>query len=271
MKYQNKVIARPETWEQDMREEADFEAAETVRLLYVAATRARDELWVAQGSGLKGAAATALWDPITEWARAQNAGWATREEPAPKERTAPDALDPDTDFAGRVEQVEAALTRAGGPTYELATVSGLAKDSAKTAGQDVSPIETFPSSPLLPVSGGYEWGSVVHQMLAAAGDGNNEQALAQLARDQLIESERPVDVRGEPVELEALLALVAAVRKSQVWARAMASEERYTEMPFALHRRAAGGPPGVLEGVIDLVFREGDGWGGGRLQDRHRR
>ena len=97
-------------------------------------------------------------------------------------------------------------------------------------------------------------------MLAAAGEGMHGEPLAQLARDLLIEFERPVDVEGAPTELPALLALVDAVRASSVWRRAMESDERHTEVPFAVNTGPPGGEPDVLEGVIDLVFRENGRW-----------
>ena len=122
----------------------------------------------------------------------------------------------------------------------------------------------------VPASGGFEWGSVVHAVLSAAGEGTRGAALAQLARDLLIEYERPVDAAGEPTELDVLLALVESVRGSEIWARAMASRERHTEIPFAVNRGAARGngaagerdapAPEVLEGVIDLVFKDGNRW-----------
>ena len=84
--------------------------------------------------------------------------------------------------------------------------------------------------------------------------------LTQLARDLLIEFERPVDSTGAPTELQALLALVDAVRDSTVWRRAMESDECYTEVPFAVNFGGEGGEREVLEGVIDLVFRENGHW-----------
>ena len=140
--------------------------------------------------------------------------------------------------------------------------------------------DRFDPSSVGPSSGGYEWGSVVHDVLAAAGDGTLGEALAQYARGLLIEYERPIDAAGEPTELEALLALAEAVRGSDIWARAMASSERHSEVPFAVNRNGGDVPesggdapesgdraPGnggdgsqVLEGVIDLVFKEDDRW-----------
>ena len=292
------VIAQPPTWEDDQVEEAAFEQAEKVRLLYVAATRARDELWIAQGT-LRGKNAMSPWETVAEWVAAEAArgageGEARIAEVVELPREDPpetNMLDPETDLAAPIAAVAEAVERTRTPTYRLDTVTARAKGEAgrgdeaapgRTAASGGSggdpvtsgphPIRTdaFARPPLRPASGGFEWGSVVHAVLSAAGEGTQGEALVQLARDLLIEYERPVDAAGAPTELEALLALVESVRASDIWARAMASSERHTEIPFAVNRGAARGngaaaerdapAPEVLEGVIDLVFKDGDRW-----------
>jgi len=258
------VIAQPPTWEDDQEEEAAFEAAEKVRLLYVAATRARDELWIAQGT-LKGRNARSPWGPVAEWVIAEatrGAGEGERRiaEVVALPREAPpgvDVLDPETDLAAPIAAAAEAVERTGRPTYRVDSVTARAKGGA-ARGDEGAPIRTdaFARPPLRPASGGFEWGSVVHAVLSAAGEGTGGAALAQLARDLLIEYERPVDAAGEPTELDVLMALVESVRGSGIWARAMASSERHTEVPFAVSLGAGPGRGEVLEGVIDLVFRE---------------
>lgn len=179
-----------------------------------------------------------------------------------------DLLDPETNLAGPTATAEAAVHRARIPGYNLATVTARARgeDTVSPKTGMVSGVSTtvrtgdFPLAPLPPADGGLEWGSVVHAALAAAGSGAEGDSFARIARDLLVEYERPTDSHGHPAELEALLTLVASVRESDVWARAMASKERYTEMPFAVNRSGESGPPEVLEGVIDLVFKEGNRW-----------
>ena len=51
--FSTEIIAQPATWEMDQQVEQEFEEAEKVRLLYVAATRAKDELWIARGKRVK--------------------------------------------------------------------------------------------------------------------------------------------------------------------------------------------------------------------------
>ncbi len=264
--WSREVIAQPPTWETDQEIEAAFEKAEKVRLLYVAATRARDELWVARWVGRRGGKVSA-WEPIESWVIAQAgqgeeagtpgiAGVAAlpREDPP-----APDVLDPGTDLAGPMAAVAEAAGRTREPTYRLDTVTARAKGEAGASGASVH-ADAFPAPPLRPATGGFEWGSVVHAVLAAAGEGAHGDALTQLARDLLVEFERPVDSAGAPTELEALIALVESVRGSAIWSRAMGAGERHTEVPFAVNVGAGPGRGEVIEGVIDLVFREGDRW-----------
>ena len=163
-----------------------------------------------------------------------------RREDAPE----PDVLDAGTDPGAALAAMEAASARTREATYRLETVTGRAKGEEGAVPSTVGPsvqAEDFTPPPLRPASGGYEWGSVVHAVLSAAGEGMRGDALAHLARELLIEFERPVDATGAPTELRALLALVDAVRDSAVWHRAMESAERYTEVPLrSTWRRTRG-------------------------------
>lgn len=258
--FSTEIIGQPATWEVDRHVEQEFEQAEKVRLLYVAATRARDELWIARGEGLSG---TSPWEALEEWVAGEVGGIAQMVELRRDDAPEPDVLDAGTDLEAAMAAMEAASARTREATYRLETVTGRAKGAEQAVPPTPGPsihTEDFTQSPLEPVSGGFEWGSVVHAVLSAAGEGMHGDALAHLARDLLIEFERPVDATGAPTELQTLLALVDAVRGSAVWHRAMESAERYTEVPFAVNLAEEEGGRDVLEGVIDLVFRENGHW-----------
>src|SRR5687768_5418034 len=64
---------------------------------------------------------------------------------------------------------------------------------------------------------------------------------------------------GEPRELGLLLATARGVLESPLWQRSLASGSAQAEVPFSIER-AGTTPPTYLEGVIDLAFREPDGW-----------
>ena len=65
-------------------------------------------------------------------------------------------------------------------------------------------------------------------------------------------------------EADDAIALIDRVRKSDLWKRVEGSKERHTEVPFAMavDGKAIGQAEGdcLLEGVIDLVFRENGKW-----------
>ena len=64
--FTTEIVAQPGSWEEDQAVEREFEEAEKVRLLYVAATRARDELWVGRGAGLR-VWGKSPWGVLEEW------------------------------------------------------------------------------------------------------------------------------------------------------------------------------------------------------------
>lgn len=268
--YHKRVLARPVTWPQEAKDETAFEEAEKVRLLYVAATRARDELWVAdweQETKSRGQKKSP-WAAVAQWTK-ETAEPALDDAPvAPGSQTVPgppepEVLDPDTDLAPLVADTEASLKAAGAESYAVETVTNRAKQDVEGPSKDGEPdtdTGAFEAASSQPQVGGPEWGSVVHDLLAAVEDGEPAAALTARARNLLIEHDRGLDARGEPAELEPLVALLESVRRSDLWARSIASRERYTEAPFTLRTEGPNGRPELLEGVIDLVFREDDGW-----------
>ena len=295
------VLARPMEWPEKEATEQAFARAEDVRKLYVAVTRARDELVVARMPGGQRGGATSAWAPLDDWLDAH----ATRLEmearaAEPREEL---SLEP-AEVEERVRSVEKRRARAAEPTYVIRAVTDVTE--ARAADREAHAADagagatgaTGATGAAAPASGaaaeagritalpapafrGLAWGSVVHAALAEAAAAPPADALRATCRWLLIEHERPLDARGEPVELDELLGVVEAVRSSELWARADAAERRLVEVPFALAGEALGGgvteagsaaavpaggddagalPTEILEGVIDLVFREPDGW-----------
>ena len=258
--WSTEVVAQPLSWPEDLDEESVFQDAEKIRLLYVAATRARDELWVARGTGLPGGARPSPWLLIEEWLDDQGipkVEWEP-ERPAGEAGLGVEAAG---DAAERVSEARRVRGIASRPTYALDTVTAVAKGREEAPPEDeFSVVEGFAPAQGGATTRGYEWGSVVHQALAAAGEGLSGGALEQECRSALVEFDRPVDAAGHPVELAELLELIGSVTRSDLWKRAMASDERFMEVPFAVDRSESGEAPDVLEGVIDLVFRDESGW-----------
>ena len=101
--------------------------------------------------------------------------------------------------------------------------------------------------------GGEEFGSVVHLLLESAM--RNPQAdLAQLARTALAQHDLPIAAAEEVLEL------IEGVRRSQIWARALASGGAMVEVPLLVPGKTPHGLPLIVRAVIDLVFPDDGGW-----------
>lgn len=276
--FRKEVIARPLSWEKDEKSEMKFAKAEKTRLLYVAATRARDELWVGRAIGLP-RNSRSPWQPVETWigkSAAAGAGTTVQwieEMPRDKPPVRP-AFGGDPNLALRGTASKNAVTAAGEASYVVETVTQRAKAQHDVDSSSVQE-GAFAATELRPLKGGYDWGSVVHDVLMAASNGESGDRLRQRARHLLVEHGRRLDTHGNPVELDTLMEVTAGVRSCEIWCRAMASPERYTEIPIAACRPPSDAPvasvaesaaresaalPEVLEGVVDLVFRDGDGW-----------
>ncbi len=293
----NTLLARPSGWEAKAESEARFEEAERVRLLYVAVTRAREELVVARWPGKP---EVSSWSPLDPWLM-ENAAELDLQprDPGPREVlriTVEEIRERSEDAAERLRAL--AL-----PSYRHVSVTEVAKGPAAEPSPEVEAQEAAEAGSFR----GYSWGSVVHGALAAAAEDDSEGGLRGSCRTLLVENGRPLDDHGEPRELEELEELVRSVRASELWRRAGTASRVLVEVPFAvagvtrtpppqpveekeptdeagareqrqldLFGGDAGAPgdggavdgepdaddpvPAFLEGVIDLAFREAGGW-----------
>ena len=290
----DQVLAAPLGWAEKDEIERRFDAAEEVRLLYVAVTRAKHELVVARWPD---SADQSPWSALDSWLvdRGQELELEAREPPARGESS----LTPEAVERGSSE-AKAMLGALGEPTFTFTTVTDLAK---RTAGEEIrleTPVERDGEDAFR----GYSWGSTVHGALAVAAGGASTEQLRTACRDLLVEYRRPIDDHGDPSELVELLGVVESVLASDLWARAQRAERVMAEVAFAVPRadpakgdappdddgpgEESSAPPRrqldlfgtgepsppaqvdavpegdgavqVLEGVIDLVFREDGGW-----------
>ena len=296
-------LARPFGWGERQAAERAFSEAEEVRLLYVAVTRAREELVVARWPEGRGSSA---WAPLDSWLDEHAELLALeRGTPAPRAEV---SLDPE-EVRGAIAGAAEALDTAGTATYARTTVTSLAKGRGDANSTSESP--PGGDAPDRSELRGFAWGSAVHGALALSATNPNDEILRAGCRDLLVEHQRPLDDRGEPIELLELLGLVRSVRESDIWKRAQDAGRRLVEIPFAipglelevvpeqdvdrkpvdptgkrqLDLFGGGGPvpepeqapadvppefsvsdsetevlPTVVEGVIDLAFKERGGW-----------
>jgi len=293
----DQVLALPEGWEIHQAMESRFEAAEEVRLLYVAVTRAKKELVVARWPD---GPDRSPWRALDPWLHehAEELQMEPR-TPEPREQL---EITPEAVQQMRREAADR-LEALGTPSFEHRSVTVLSKrdervpTGGRTEGDQVDR-QAFR---------GFSWGSAVHGALAVATEGTTPEALRAACRDLLVEYERPLDDHGDPTELHELLGVVESVRASDLWLRAHRAERVLSEIPFAAllpagmgsaPKPAATRPPRddpdpdekprkqldlfsvhsipesesgpvpeepsgvhrIIEGVIDLAFLEADGW-----------
>ena len=255
-RFRSRVIARPLGWAEKEAEERRYEAAEQDRLLYVAATRAGERLLVARQSGRESKSA---WAGLYDWIDAEGTELRLAPRPAPAPRRLETEADELARAAARLRDERAARGAAG---YAFTTATTLAKEAVAGNGTPSVPAPLpDPRDGPDPAFRGLSWGLAVHGALDAAARGARGEELRRLARSALLEAERPVE-DGEPKELDELVRLVERVLESDIWARARAAERWLSEVPFAFHDPAPedGVAPRIMEGVVDLAFREPDGW-----------
>ena len=293
----SQTLATAPAWDDHEKTEKRFQDAEEVRLLYVAVTRAKSELWVARYP----------YNELSPWLKLDPL--LTKLDPEGRPMTA-DKPEPRAETSLKKEVIErdgkAAVDRLSGsakPSFEYRSVTRIVEEDEviseeflATGSDEDGGEEIFR---------GFSWGSVVHGALAAAADNPPPELLRTTCRDLLREYQRPLDDLGEPTELTELLQAVEAVRASKLWARAQEADKMMVEVPFALQHegiQAVGDSEGsksrkkstsssltarqidifshtenpkvgdepsgeeeeallqVIEGVVDLAFREDGGW-----------
>ncbi|REK76072.1 UvrD-helicase domain-containing protein [Paenibacillus paeoniae] len=250
------IIAQPVGWEAMNLKEREFMNAEKDRLLYVAATRAKQMLVISQYPDQP---AKCPWSPLLQGM-----------EMVPELEMSAFEEEERAEFIGQLD-LTAIMTdrterilRQGQSTYARVSVTGLSKSSGE--------IPEWSSE-----GRGMAYGSLVHMGIEAAGKGMlGEQLTAymKMLADQL-------KVNDDFVA-EAILAVVAFT-ESELWQRALRAKTRLHEVRLLFKKSsdeisdkadsdpevAASTEGGILassvrtvyvEGVIDFLFEEEDGW-----------
>ncbi|MGQ7890684.1 UvrD-helicase domain-containing protein [Paenibacillus sp. WC2504] len=254
--FAKETLAQPVGWEAMNLREREFMNAEKDRLLYVAATRAKQMLVISQYPEQP---AKSPWSPLLLGMEMVP----ELEVPAfeAEERV---EYSEQLDLAGFMAERAAKVVRLGRSTYARASVTGLTKSSGE--------VPEWSSE-----GRGMAYGSLVHLGIEAAGKGiAGEQLAAYMAMlaDQL-------KVNADFIS-EAFLAVVAFTN-SELWQRALRAKTRLHEVRLLFKKSAEGSTVGddsatevavsveegalaetvrdvYVEGVIDFLFEEEDGW-----------
>jgi ATP-dependent helicase/nuclease subunit A len=277
--YQRKILSQPAGWDEAAAEEEKYEAAEEIRLQYVAATRARNMLVISTyGGDMKNKAWEALDAALDGVPELESAG----EDRG--ERVREEVVISKAEVGRARNEITTGLKSASGPTYAVESVTSLAKKERE-------------APPRRRDTGlGLRWGRLVHQVLEAIGSGRL--AMATVGADDISTRETKakkdavktgVVGRKDRVRLELfvdnllaaeesdfsdkerLIVHVESILESPFWERVVKCEKRYFEIPFSIRtsrgelaqlgarESAAGGRenlPVILTGSVDLVFWE---------------
>lgn len=229
------VLAQPVGWEALARKELDFQEAEELRLLYVAATRAGCGLTVTQRANYQNRNPWGFFE-------ARLKGRPALKDPGPQQTAQPEAhVVTEQDRMDAVEAIRQRWDAAARPTYDVQAVKEVSVKRGKF---------TYSQG-----EHGVEWGTVIHLLLETAmlNPDADLRGLAEAAlNDQGLDAELLTDA----------LEVVQSVTRSEIWRRAQAAELRLVETPFQRFIPAAE-PDAVgviMRGVVDLAFLEPKGW-----------
>jgi len=228
--FASETIGEPEGWAEDAAEEDRFLQAERLRLLYVAATRARNLLVV---SCYPSKPDQGPWSPLYPFLADIPELSAYDAPPLPASEVLP--LDWEDQQSSREKRWQAVRQ----PTYTRRSVT-----------EEISADDEVMF--FLEGGMGKAYGSAVHRVLEMAVRGR-------LPADEAAYIRRALQGAAiDPLLCGQIQDALAAFRASDIWREVRQSAVVYTEVPFAVP--AEGKTPGVLRGVIDLVYRVPGGW-----------
>jgi len=227
--HHKEIIAEPIGWEEDKEEEVKFLDGEKLRLLYVAATRARNLLVVAHYEG-----------------NIQRGSWARLYpylEGVPELRT-PASVPGDISVGALPDWQAEREDRArrweviGRPTYGLRAVTEEVLEDPQDEGK---------------WSRGRGYGSVIHRLFEWAVRGALPENEEGLIRQQLRKERLEEGLAGRAKKA------LDGLRTSPIWEEVQQAEVVYTEVPFTVPVAEDEGKK-VLRGIIDLVYSVPGGW-----------
>ncbi len=250
------LIAQPPGWAELAARESGFQAAERERLLYVATTRAKETLLVAQLDRMnaKGEAVPdrSFWAPLGAVLAAEATVFDLQPAAAPGRNQLGETS---ATLAARVIDADARRNAAASPTFTTRTVT----ESAKAARTEERSYDLASGSGSGAGKGnGTRWGSAVHRMVEAMGRGRSGESLQSFIR-AVVRDEALGETTDERRLLsERLWQLAESLSKRAEWALLRAGDARFELRVVRVEQD--GDMQAVTEGVIDAVASGPDGW-----------
>jgi len=237
LNYGSKTLALPPQWDHYQEEERRYQEAEAVRLLYVAATRAKDLLVISTYPKKPG---KSPWNPLEKFLKdAESLPFpvpaALQKEEEEKEPITLSMLEEARN------EMEAAVEEMVSPTYAHLRAT-------EARGEKKAPISSARGR-------GAGWGNIIHAALETLVKNlpvgsEEEKAFSEEKLQDLAEKEGQAS--GQVAEvLQALKEIIS----SPFWQRVCAASERLAEIPFGVWEKDT-----YTTGAVDLAFREAEGW-----------
>ncbi|MBN2396199.1 MAG: UvrD-helicase domain-containing protein, partial [Candidatus Atribacteria bacterium] len=247
-----KILAQPLHWKEYCRLENDYLKAEEIRLLYVAATRARNALII---SGFGQNSSQTPWEPLLKNIQSEM----ILDIPAKHVFEKVEIAYPFELFKQQEQKI--------GTMYEIAMRSSYVEQIPSSAKQFEKNADRY----VFPIQGnGRNWGIIVHKVLEYLVDKQPGKELLSLYIDSVLEKYNLPEYQKS-----GLTQLVENFKVSQLFYRIQNSLAKYVEMPFCvkvapsdtLYQELVHGQNPeeeikfmIMKGVIDLLFKERDGW-----------
>ncbi|MDQ0063477.1 UvrD-helicase domain-containing protein [Paenibacillus harenae] len=233
------MIGEPAGWERLSERERTFMHAETDRLLYVAATRAKQLLIVSRYP------VRPAIDPWSLLASSLSGQQELEDEPFEAVIAPGLAIKSDHRLEEAFENWQAYAAVASQETYQVTSVTALAKGAGSGSGSGYLPRPTD--------GGGVAFGNTVHRCLQAIGEGMLVEQLPDYCEMVSEQEGLKLEWRGRA------MAAIERTIASNLWKRSEQAKQRHFEFSFMI-KREQGGQEKLIRGVIDLVFEEEDGW-----------
>ncbi|HDP36865.1 MAG TPA: hypothetical protein ENN27_03205 [Candidatus Atribacteria bacterium] len=253
-KGKGKRLAQPKNWEDYCQLEVSYNEAEDIRLLYVAATRAKNLLVISSldHKSNKSNPWLPLLENITE---EMNIG-------------VPETGLPEGEAKERERQKEKESLLEGYKEIQKECGQWI-KDLSKSSYYEKKPTDFRDEEKHRKIAtvdvGGTAWGSAVHKIFDYLIKEDSDEQLLSLHIEKALE-EQGISLKRK----EELAGIVRKFKKSDLYQRLKKAELKYSEVPFSiniepahpLYTELAGqdSRPIILSGTIDLVFKEADGW-----------
>ncbi|HSW35762.1 MAG TPA: UvrD-helicase domain-containing protein [Candidatus Limnocylindrales bacterium] len=231
----SEVLAQSLGWINSYQgEEVRFRQAEEMRLLYVAATRAKNYLLVSTYPKKEDASA---WVALNCYL--PDGELAVQPVAADAYQASGIANVTPCDLETVVKQIKDSSSALAVPSYEHMSVTAIKSQAAQLPDRKEAGFGT-------------QWGTVIHAAfkLLISGKGGHCVQFMEMKLLEILEQEGL-----EARRLEDVLKIIEKFKAGDLWPRIASSPEKYLEIPFGLWEESL-----YTTGIIDLAFREQHGW-----------